>query len=279
MQKLNFILLDKIPDDVQNTACNNALRYALFSLPFTVNRMAFDDIEKRVENICKGKIAEYLFLSFLKHHRINFDEASCLTPYYLPDNRDFLMGNYEWDIKNNFLHHHDLKLIENPELLPALIPDRFKGDQWTKRLKTLFPEKKGVAFVFTFMPLKNKNGKNIFKLQLSASQLNHLQKIKTEWSGKKIIDAPYPETYLENIYFAEQSLENSFQMEGEFQMLITSIAGPKQWSNFELHQPQNYCKGLMKTRIQNRACEVGKLPAFYPFFRNEFRSISWGILI
>jgi len=133
--------------------------------------------------------------------------------------------------------------------------------------------------VFTFMPLKNKNGKNIFKLQLSASQLNHLQKIKTEWSGKKIIDAPYPESYLENIYFAEQSLENSFQMEGEFQMLITSIAGPKQWSNFELHQPQNYCKGLMKTRIQNRACEVGKLPAFYPFFRNELRSISWGILI
>ena len=57
--KLNeVILIDSIPKDMYEKILLESLEYAVLSIPFTINRMGIDFIERRVLNIIKGKLAE-----------------------------------------------------------------------------------------------------------------------------------------------------------------------------------------------------------------------------
>jgi len=279
MSASKFILLNKIPQSVQDDACRQALEYALFSLPFTVNRMAIDDINKRLENIVKGKIAEQIMLDFLIHHAFQLDIKSCETPYYLPDKRDFLLDNYEWDIKNNFLNIDDLSQINDMKQLPALIPNRFDGDQWSKRLKLQFENKKSLICIFTFMPNKTANGAKLFNINLNSDQEKLLKQNLEMWAGSKPTSPPFEESDLRKLFTTKQSITESIRRNTDFQILITAIAGANQWKLFENKPPSSFVSGIIKTRITNQFCEVGKLPSFYELFASKFNKLNWGALL
>ncbi|MCS6782948.1 MAG: hypothetical protein RMI89_03525 [Gloeomargarita sp. SKYBB_i_bin120] len=109
--------------DVYSQICRSAVHYALLSLPFTTNRMQINDLQQRVVNIAKGKIAEGMVREFCRRYAPSADFETTATPYYQVDKRDFLFRCLEWDIKTNFYS------IENPSSeqvmdFPALVPNR-----------------------------------------------------------------------------------------------------------------------------------------------------------
>jgi hypothetical protein len=99
----NVIIIDDLSDRLEASIVNKSINYALISISYTYNRMDLDKLAQRIQNITKGKIAEHLFQYYLIQQKTQVDFKSCQTPFYLPDKRDFLMGEYEWDIKNNFV--------------------------------------------------------------------------------------------------------------------------------------------------------------------------------
>lgn len=269
----NYILLDKFPETTVGLVCEKALRYALFSLSFTVNRMQFAKHEQRLLNIFKGKIAEGLFLEFLKVQGISVNAQPCETPYYMPDKRDFLLAGYEWDIKNNFLLTENFDGIELDKL-PALIPDRFPGDQWTKRNFLQFKSSKGLICVFTFMP-RFAQKKQFISLHLSDDQLLTIQRLCNESKNRQQASEPYTEQELEHVFFKYRKPFDCFYIYQSPLMLITSVAGPMQWQQFEACEPGVFANGIFKTRIRNRYCEVGKLPNFRSLFPKKLANIHW----
>jgi hypothetical protein len=89
-----------------------AVNYAVISSPFTVNRMNIDNVSERIQNIAKGKLAEMLFVEYCNERGVGISTEECTTPFYQVDRRDFLLGDFECDIKNNFFG----TLVLNPPL-------------------------------------------------------------------------------------------------------------------------------------------------------------------
>ncbi|MFN4122053.1 MAG: hypothetical protein ACK4GL_01975 [Flavobacteriales bacterium] len=267
------IWLRNIPEQTTHAICEKALRYAFYSLPFTVNRMKIDSPEQRLLNIFKGKIAEGLFLEFLKVQGIYANTEKCETPYYLPDKRDFVLSGYEWDIKNNYLLCSDFQGIDTGNL-PALIPDRFSGDQWTQREKLLFSESKGLVYVFTFMPLFAANH-DLISLQITEDQLITLRTMCNQWNNQHQVSEPYTAYALNNLFFGSRTIEECYQIHAPLQMLITAVAGPLQWQLFYPKLPGEFANGKLKTRIRNRFCHVENLPSFKNLFSSALNKIHW----
>ncbi|MCB0737901.1 MAG: hypothetical protein KDC92_10340 [Bacteroidetes bacterium] len=175
-----------------------ALKYALISAPFTVNRMAIDDLPKRIENIVKGKLAELMVGAFLISRNVEVDFERCQTPFYQTDKHDFIYCDYEWDIKNNYLNIGSKSLKDNDfSSLPALIPNRFRGDQWSKRDRT-YHNTKGLRMLFTFMIRQkkvDKKKKNLFDMQIETEQLEFLSALVDKHGGKNYEKAPFEEKW------------------------------------------------------------------------------------
>ncbi len=130
------IIRIQIENSIYNRFIVDSVRYAIISLPYTINRMSLRDIQSRITNIAKGKISEKLFLHFCDQNEIPVQTEKCKTSFYEPDKRDFILGREEWDIKNNFLRHDEAILSSGQYLkLPALIPNRGNWDQWSKKDK------------------------------------------------------------------------------------------------------------------------------------------------
>ena len=160
MNILKQLIRIQIENSVYDRLMADSVRYAIISLPYTINRMNLLDIESRITNIAKGKISEKIFLHFCDLDKIPVKTNNCETPFYLPDKRDFILGREEWDIKNNFLRHDgDILSTEDYLNLPGLVPNRGSWDQWSKKNSCLHaPETESVCYLFSFM--KGWKGKN-----------------------------------------------------------------------------------------------------------------------
>jgi hypothetical protein len=235
--------------------------------------MQLDTLEQRLLNIFKGKIAEGLFLEFLSSQGIKAKTEDCETPYYLPDKRDFVLSGYEWDIKNNYLLCGDFQSLDTG-LLPALIPDRYAGDQWTQREKLLFSDSKGLVYVFTFMPLFAANN-NLIILQITEDQTIALRSMSKQWKNQHQVSEPYTTYELNNLFFGSRAVEECYQIHAPLQMLITAVAGPLQWKLFSPKLPGEFANGKLKTRIRNRFCPVENLPSFKSLFSSALNQIHW----
>jgi len=289
MKESDIIIVDTIPSQVYYLIIKESAMYALISIPFTINRMKLDNLEKRIENITKGKIAEKLFEYFCLENSIIADFKTTSTPFYKPDNRDFILNDYEWDIKNNFIHHDGNVLtgFEYKEL-PALIPDRHNGDQWSKRKTTYFKNSKGVRFLFTFLKATDKNSTRQFiKINLSQAQKEFLLTLIEKYRESKLEKGPFnPDWFwrkmkelkddvpsleikdLPNLIitgFADQELFDKFK--------VTNSGSEKNFINFI--KPQWYqaikkeninllkfMNGTIWTRIPNATLPVSKLKPF-----------------
>jgi len=257
----NVIIIDDLPERIKNSIINKSINYALISISYTYNRMDLDLLAQRIQNISKGKIAELIFQYYLIQKKTQVDFKSCQTPFYLPDKRDFLMGEYEWDIKNNFVRTPQKLTKEEVIELPALIPNRqstqYFTDQWMKRLEMKHPTSRGSRFVFTFMerPVKNDFIDIFVHHRLKDFYLN----IKKSYPFHKDNEPPFTESWFWN----EISKVDfpSYNLNQDLRLYITAWAGEEQFSLFFNTEKRSF-DGKIYTRIKNKTIKIHRLPAF-----------------
>lgn len=293
MNESELIILDDVPSQIYYSMIKESAMYALISLPFTVNRMYIKNIERRIENIAKGKIAEKLFKYYCDINSIPADFNSTETPFYQADKRDFILDGYEWDIKNNFLHHNGNQLEEVKYLdLPALVPYRHSKDQWSVREKTYFKKSNGVRFLFTFLKATDKNSRQQFiQICLSGEQKNFLWDLMDEYGGKTFEREPFDSDWFWD-YMNKLKDDNLSLLVHDFpNLVITGYADQELFDHFKITnsvsdsnfidyiKPQWYqlinkgnvqllkfLNGTIWTRIPNATLPVSKLKAFSPPF-------------
>ncbi len=272
MTENEIIIFNDIETTQYERIIESSLKYAIISIPFTINRMDIGNIEQRIINIAKGKIAEGLFKEYCKRNGIAISDKECITPFYKPDKRDFILNGFEWDIKNNFIYH-DNEILEISEYikLPALIPNRSSWDQWGKKDSKFIPESKGVKFLFTFF--KNldsyQKGRNFINLVLTENQKQFILAIYEKHKSLKFDYAPYTENWYWNEFFTISDVKQILYSVVHYpRFIITGFADNNSWDKFVDLPPTRISNGVMKTIIENKACRIGKLEAFKSYIYN-----------
>jgi len=275
-----IILVDGISQSNYSEIIEKSLRYAIISLPFTINRMSISSLKQRIENIAKGKIAEEIFFLFARQNELPVNPAPCRTPFFQADRRDFVLFDAEWDIKNNFLVHYDKILPGSYTHLPALIPDKHRHDQWAQRNVHKIEQSCDVAFLFTFMKWKDNRcntSKGFFDFSLTKEQNDLLVRAWQKYKGKTLNEIPFDKTIFwhewkrlgRNAPFCNLKIY-------EFPpLVIAGYAMKKEFPFFEIvRRNQKFLQGVLHTRIKNRGLPIKKLPSFaslFPRFKREIR--------
>ncbi|MEA3317743.1 MAG: hypothetical protein U9R54_07275 [Bacteroidota bacterium] len=297
------VIIVNIPKDIYREIVINAIKYALISFPFTINRMQINNINKRIYNISKGKIAEGIFEYFCTENSINTDFELCQTPFYKPDNRDFIFDNSEWDIKNNFIYHNTERFSENKYTdLPALIPSRNSHDQWGKRNIKKFDFTKSVNYVFTFMKISDKSKySSFFDINLSNKQIEFIEKLSSKYRNSKQNSKPFEDDWFWENMRCLKNGEPSFNLRETPSLVITGYANYKYWDLFKItnknennsyidynkkewykklnNEKLSFLDGTIITRIPNATVPVSMLPSFSSLFPYFEKRINYGKFI
>jgi hypothetical protein len=304
MIETEVIIVDAIPVEVYDSLIEKCVKYAIISLPFTVDRMAIPDEKQRALNIAKGKIAEELFQCFCNENNIFPDFETCTTEFWTVDKRDFILNGEEWDIKNNFIYTQGELLNEDYINLPALVPNRFNGDQWSKRTNNLIAGTNGVGFLFTYLKNATLNngtrGGEFLEINLSEQQHLFLRNLYAKYKGMLQTNEPYTEAWFWE-EMEKKGITNFYKLNFRPHLIITGFANNNSWgqfrdtgpfdrnNNWQTHlQPRwytktakgscNFMNGTLWTTITNSTLPVSHLSSFlslYPHLRN---SINYGRL-
>ena len=274
MKEDEVIVVDGIGHADYDSLITDCVKYAIISLPFTVNRMDIPDFKKRAKNIDKGKIAEALFQLFCRANNINADFDACATPFWTVDNRDFLLNGYEWDIKNNFYYCSGDIYSGKYTHFPALIPNRYDGDQWSKRDCCRHLGANGVKFLFSFLKgadLENdERGQEFLDINMSQDQLNLISKLHKYYNGQPQQKRPFSEDkFWKRFGNGDTSL---FSLHNRPSLVITAVAGEGDWDKFQNTDPTKFLNGTICTKITNKTCPISQLPSFlslYPHLREK----------
>jgi hypothetical protein len=305
MQENEVIIVDGIPSVDYEAIISNCVRYALISMPFTINRMSIFNEKERAFNIAKGKIAEELFRFFCEKNNIHPDFESCSTPFWAVDKRDFLLRGYEWDIKNNFIYTESENFKGNYINLPALIPYRHRHDQWATRNKQIMPGSKGVVFLFTFLRnsqlVNGKRGEGFLEILLNEDQIQFLSLLYAKYKG----ESPAKEPFSEQWFWHEMNCRGNdklFKTRFRPALIITGYASARQWGLFKNTGPNdrknewllytdsdwyskttkgscNFLNGTLWTTITNATLPVGHLPSFLAVYPHLKENISCGRIV
>jgi len=257
----DIIIIDELPERIEGRIINKAINYALIAIPYTQHKMDLNLIPNRIQNMVKGKIAELLFHHYLSHLKTLVDFSSCQTPFFLPSKRDFLMGEYEWDIKNNFVRTPQKLKLEELIELPALVPNRpssmYFTDQWEKRLEMKHPTSKSCRFVFTFMERPPQN--DFIDIYVHPKLKAFYQNIKTKYPYTKKETPPFTESWFWN----EISKVDfpTYHLNQKLRLYITGWAGTNEFPLFFNTDKRNFDQKIY-TRIKNKTIKVHRLPAF-----------------
>lgn len=287
MTNNDIIIVDNISSYDYKLIVKNAVKYALISLPFTINRMRIPNHKQRVLNIAKGKIAEGLFKWFSKTNNINIDFDSCETPFWQIDKRDFMFNGSEWDIKNNYIYYSG-EYYHDYVKLPALIPNRHANDQWSTRMQRKIQGSAGVKYLFSFLKGADLNGINrrqdFLSINLSMEQLEFISDLYMEYRGMPQNSKPFEENWFWN-ELNKKGDNDFFTLSFMPHLIITGYADVEYWNMFKDTGPysennyQNYfgekwyekvgrnstlkwLNGTLWTKITNKTCPVQLLPAF-----------------
>lgn len=295
MTEDEVIIVDDIPAEDYRAMVGESVRYALLSLPFTVNRMGIGRLQKRALNIAKGKISEKLFEYFCRKNEIPIETKSCETPFWTIDRRDFTLLDGEWDLKNNFYYSETEPIRSfNYTDFPALVPNRFAGDQWSKRSHKETGAR-FVGFLFTFLRMEiGKKGSSFFNLHLSEKQHQLITGLCKHYNGQPQHQAPFSESWFWN-EMGRLGGQSFFKINFRPSLIITGVANRNYWHLFrntgpgasqnhflEHLTPQwysrsargvlNFMNGTIWTKITNATLPVGQLPSFlslYPRLREN----------
>ncbi len=269
---------------------SESIRYALLSFPFTVNRMRLVNIQQRIGNIVKGKIAEGLLREYARQRGLPFDFEAGATPYFLPDRFDFSFGKYAFDLKNNFIYHQGDMLEPDAYMkLPALVPHRFEGDQWSKRdavVQTGQGDELEKAFLFSYLKQADqRNAPPFLRLFFNVKGTAFLEGIANDHKGIMPETAPYDADAQIALLKSRHAVPD-FKLFAMPALVITGMATKNDWKLFgdtdgiSEHAYYHYtgkwyevrddgglafCSGQIHTRIRNATCPVGFLPPFSEF--------------
>lgn len=274
----DIILIKDLPERIENRIINKAINYALLSVAFTTKKLDLASISRKMENISKGKIAELMFQHFMIQNKLPVNFSSCQTPFYLPSKRDFIMDEYEWDIKNSFVR---TKHVLNPEELielPALIPNRTSSplftDHWEKRNEIKHSTSKGVRFVFTFM--ERPKEMDFMSIKIRNLHLSFYEKLKKQHPYQKGKQTPFTETWfwneLSKIDFPV------YQLNQKLSLYITSWAGAEHFPFFFNTERKNF-EDKIYTKMRNKTIKIHRLPSFISLFPRLKEGMICGELV
>ncbi len=301
MSESEIIIVDGIPPDEYDQLINECVRYSIISLPFTVDRMSIPNEKQRALNIAKGKVAEALFKFFCNNNNLNPDFDTCTTPFWTVDKRDFILDCCEWDIKNNFIYcQGDLLSNQRYSDLPVLVPNRFTGDQWSKRDQIQIPGSSDICFLFTYLKnadLNNGNrGSEFLEIILSDKQQEFIRELYIKYKGLPQNSQPFTEQWFWE-QMGKMGPTTFFCLHFRPFLIITSYANSSHWrlfkdtgsfdrnNNFQTYlSPRwyqkfgtgsiNFMNGTLWTKITNATAPVSLLPSFLsrqPLLRNHIR--------
>ncbi len=298
MNENEVIIVDGISNADYDSLIMDCVKYAIISLPFTVDRIGLHDSEKRALNIAKGKIAEAIFRFFCDANNIHPDFNICATPFWTVDKRDFILNGNEWDIKNNFYYCNGDTYNGSYTTFPALIPNRGDGDQWSKRNENMHPGSNGVEFLFTFLKGANLNndsrGQEFLEINIAPAQLRFISDLYNQYQGLPQEQEPFTNDYFWH-RFSNLGGMNLFTLHSRPSLIITAYANHNHWELFQDTGPydrENHLRNSLDpnwytkynsgsigflnrtiwTKITNKTCMVSCLPSFlslYPHLRNN----------
>ncbi len=275
------IIIYRPKETVQlESVLQESLDYALLSFAFTVNRMRLKNSAGRIRNIVKGKLAEGMLRLFANEHQLNLDWTAGETPFWKRDNFDFSWKECAWDLKNNFIHCTGLIEPENYLHLPALVPNRFPGDQFSHRFDQV-EHHRGRAFLFTFIS-GGQGSTSLIRLNIDYQISNFLEELAAIYAGYKEADPPFATEW----FWAElvkRAPRPSVHLRNTPELVICGMANAenfsffantddkdsqgyalyrKRWYNFRERGGLSFCDGLIQTRIKNATCPMIALPSF-----------------
>ena len=280
MKENEVIFVHNIPANSYHQIALNAVKYAIISIPFTIDRIGLRNRNRQIFNIAKGKLAEGLFKFFCTHNNIKTNFDICETPFYQIDRRDFLLDNSEWDQKNNFIYHAGNQLNSHQYIdLPALVPNRVnRKDQWQKRHDHYFKNTKSIKFLFTFMKVGDKNNRssNFFSINLSKKQLEFLNRLYDKYKGFPQKEKPFGiNDFWEEMTYLKDD-QKSFQLHYKPNLVITGYAGKDHWDLFFNTENKKFLDGVLWTKIRNKTCYLNKLPSFFSLFPQLAEGMKFG---
>ncbi|NPD47212.1 MULTISPECIES: hypothetical protein [unclassified Lentimicrobium] len=273
----DIIIIESLPERIVNGVINKAINYALLSVAFTTKKINLLSLHRKIENITKGQIAELMFQHFMIQNNLRVNYSSCQTPFYLPSKRDFLMDEYEWDIKNSFVRtNQDLSPKDIVEL-PALIPNRpsspFFTDHWEKRNEMKHKTSCGARFVFTFMDRPKEM--DFIKIKIRAHHLLFFETIKSQFPYQRGEKPPFTESWfwneLSKIDFPE------YELNQELKLYITAWAGKDHFKYFFNTEQKNFEERIY-TKIRNKTIKIHRLPSFVSLFPKLKKNMKCGKL-
>jgi hypothetical protein len=233
MKAKEVIIVDGITTAEYDKIVEDAVKYSIISLPFTIDRMRIPNEKSRALNIAKGKIAEGLFKWYCIKNNVNVNFEVCETPFWQIDKRDFMIDGFEWDIKNNFLYL-EKDYFENYIYLPALIPNRHRKDQWNTRNEQKIPGSKGVRYLFTFLKganlINGTRGDYFLEINLSTRQEEILRDLYSKFNGLPANYEPFNENDFWNDFLDDNS--NLFTLNARPNLVITGYADNTIWDVF-----------------------------------------------
>lgn len=284
MTETEIIIVDSVPEQEYQRLLLRALDYALLSIPFTLDRMSLKNPEKQIINIIKGKLAEGLLWFFFKHNFIPADFASCSTPFYQTDKRDFLLNGFEWDQKNNFIYHQGSLLADHAYIdLPALIPNRHPKDQWTKRLDKNFEQSRGVNYLFTFLKgadlREGQRDEPFFSIALAKEQKNTLQKMSEKYAGLTQDKEPFDGKAFKEYFYGIKSVREILQIRQKPSLVITAYADKRHWHLFKNTNHATFLNGTLRTKITNATCLIKELPSFLSLFSHLKKNLHFAKIL
>ena len=240
------VIVLSIPEDKYFQYIIESVKYAVISLPFTINRMKYNDeysLFRRIKRIMTGKLSEHLFFHYMNENNIEYDTSECITPFYQIDQGDFKFKDRLWDIKNVFI----TKDVEDYTQLPALIP---ADGQWQSRYHR--------NFLFTFMI-----NRDFFHLRFSDEQHQLLNKLYEKYQGKPQSECPFDENdFWESMsmvgYRKSPMIINVYRYP---KMILCGYADEHHYGNFDLYAERSDFWGVLKTRIDNMGVLNKELPS------------------
>ena len=271
---------EKLQEALQNEVGN-----ALISFPFWANRKKIKNVKFGIHNFLKNRLSKNLFALFAEEQSLKLDFKAGDRLFSHSPLFDFSFGNTAWHIQNSFVQNPKPLPAEEYVYLPALIPNNFKNDSWSKRNDK--PEGLGdTGYLLTFLNEDTDKTKSLFDLHIDHGIINFLNTLKLQYEDQNTRKSPYSETWFWNEFLkigeipkirlntiptlviggvSQERHFGYFADTDEKANLCYRLYRGKWYENME-EGGLSFCKGLIQTKIKNATCPMAALGSFASVF-------------
>ena len=261
------------------------LENALFSFPFWANPMEIRNIQSGIHTVIKNSLSKSLFALFAEDQNLYLDFKSGQESFPHSHRFDFSFENTCWHIENNFVQNQKPLSAEEYVYLPALIPNHYKNDTWSKR-NEIVDEYESTGYLFTFLNEDPDKNNPVFDVHIDHRIISFLSDYRSKYEVYKLENPPYSESRfwdefmkiaekpqikinkVPTLVIAGVAQENHFGYfadTDEKANLCYRLYRGKWYENRE-KGGLSFCKGLIQTEITNATCPMAALASFNSVF-------------